>query len=150
MRKHDKPGKDKDKNKPAAVIAGIKLEEVEIKNYKAKAYAFIINSLSNDVLTLFMNIDAEADLLYMAIKQHYERDTIASKHALRQLMMSQRLSRNEDINNYVSRINTYSQQLKGMGDVIIWTLLFSLFYGLPQEYSAFVLNIKNTSWINFC
>jgi len=90
-----------------------------------------------------MNVDGDCDKLYLAIKQHYERDTIASKHALRQLMMTQKLSGNEDISGYISRINTYSQQLKGMSDVISdQDLLFSLFYGLPQDYSALVSTLR--------
>src|SRR5207253_3379288 len=62
-------------------------EENEIKEtkelyetYKARAYSFLINSLSNEVLSLFTSVkqDDPAEL-WNAIQKHYESDTVTSK-----------------------------------------------------------------------
>jgi hypothetical protein len=156
-----------DASKPSAASKGIKapvsseeqVKEKEIKEtkepketketyetYKAKAYAFLTLSLSDEVLSLFTSVkqDDPAEL-WNAIQKHYESDTVTSKHMLRQLMTNQKLKGSEDISKYVSRIVQYSQQLKGMGDMVSESdMLFALFNGLPQDYEGLAssLNIQ--------
>ena len=151
-----------DSGKPSASSKGIKApvsgeeqdKEKEIKEkeinlnyetYKTKAYAFIVNSLSNEVLSLFTSVKEDPAELWNAIQKHYESDTVTSKHMLRQLMTNQKLTASEDISKYVSRIIQYSQQLKGMGDMVSESdMLFALFNGLPKDYDGLAssLNIQ--------
>ena len=112
-------------------------EKVEdLTDRKAKAFSFLVTSLNSDTLSLFRAHTPKRDphALWTAMVQHYERDTAASKHAIRAMMMSQRLGEGEDISVYVSRINSYSERLTAMhvtfGD---GELLFYLLNGLPQE-----------------
>jgi hypothetical protein len=85
-------------------------------------------------------------VLWSALLKHYERDTMASKHSTRALMMSQRLGEGEDVSVYVSRITSYAQKLVSMGDIISeGDKLFALFNGLTAEYNAIksILQLKD-------
>ena len=60
---------------------------------RSKAYAFLVNSLSYNILSLFASsCTGSPHVLWNALVKHYERNTMASKHATRALMMGQRLA----------------------------------------------------------
>src|SRR5437868_6638679 len=58
------------------------LAEAEQKKWQEiapKVYAFLVTSLSNDVLSLFANVaTGDPHVLWKAMLRHYERDTVAS------------------------------------------------------------------------
>lgn len=133
----------------------VKPEEEEIKKekelYGDKAYAFLINSLKDNVLGLFTDVQETAGALWEALKNHYQRDTTASKHATRYKLMNQQLGKDEDITLYISRIIQYGQELKGMSGETVTDadLLYALFNGLTSEYSALVSTLKVAKAVTF-
>jgi hypothetical protein len=106
---------------------------------KPKVYALLVNSLSNDILSLFAaSANGDPHVLWDALVQHYERNTTANRHATRALLMGQRLGEGEDISVYVSRILSLSQRLKSMGQLISEEdQLYVLFSGLTHEYTSY-------------
>jgi hypothetical protein len=122
-------------------------QKVVLSDSQLQANAFLVNSLSNNILSLFASYaTGNPAVLWGALVKHYERDTVASKHATRALMMGQRLGEGEDISVYVSRINSYAQKLRLMGDnVTEGDLLFCLYHGLSTEYDALksILQLKD-------
>lgn len=122
-------------------------EKQQHSQNKSKVYAFLVNSLSYNILSLFASsATGEPYVMWDALLKHYERDTMASKHATRALMMGQRLGEGEDISVYVSRITSCAQKLVSMGDIVgDGDKLFCLFNGLSQEYNSLksVLQLKD-------
>ena len=73
------------------VIFDVKPDPADYKKEEEpKVFAFLVNSLSYSVLSLFASVAAEQDprKLWQALLKHYERDSTASKHATRAVMMS--------------------------------------------------------------
>lgn len=110
----------------------------KVSERKIQAYTFLVNSLNNTTLSLFRAYaTGDPYVLWTAMVKHYERDTSASKHATRAMMMGQRLGEGEDVSVYVSRLIGYSQQLVSMGETVSdGELLFCLLNGLPHEYAS--------------
>jgi hypothetical protein len=104
-----------------------------------KVYALLVNSLSNDILSLFAaSATGNPQVMWNALVEHYERNTTANRHATRALLMGQRLGEGEDISVYVSRILSLSQKLHSMGQTISEEdQLFVLFNGLTHEYASY-------------
>ncbi len=120
---------------------------------KPKVYAFLVNCLSNSVLSLFAAYaDVEDDplVLWNALIKHYERDTMASKHATRAMMLSMHLLDGEDVSVYVSRILSCAQKLRSMNDSVSDSdLLYSLLNGLPEEYDTYKAMIRIKDGVDF-
>ena len=134
------------------VISALKPDPNDKKEDELKVFAFLVNSLSYSVLSLFASVAAEQDprKLWQALVKHYERDTMASKHATRAVMMSQRLAEGEDVSVYVSRITSCAQKLVSMGDNVgDGDLLFCLLNGLPDTYDAFKAMIRLKENVDF-
>ena len=134
------------------ISALVKPDPDDKKDDEPKVFAFLVNSLSYSVLSLFASVAAEQDprKLWQALVKHYERDTMASKHATRAVMMSQRLAEGEDVSVYVSRITSCAQKLLSMGDVVSEDdQLFCLLNGLPESYDSFKYMIRLKDQVTF-
>jgi hypothetical protein len=134
-----------DKAAPAAVDKAAPAAEVKVDQERCKAYNFIVSCLSYEVLALVAAAAKSKDpvQLWKALLAEYDRDTDASKHALREQMLSQRLADGENVSVYISRIDSCHQRLAAMGDTISKDdLRFSLFRGLPDEYESYVTTMR--------
>ena len=128
-----------DKAAPADVSEG------KVDPERCKAYNFIVSCLSYEVLALVAAAAKSKDpfQLWKALLVEYDRDTDASKHALREQMLSQRLADGENVSVYISRIDSCHQRLAAMGDTIgNDDLRFSLFRGLPDEYESYITSMR--------
>jgi hypothetical protein len=122
------------------------------KEVADKALCFLLNSLNDNILGLFTNVvnEDDAGALWHAIQKHYERDTSASKHTTRSLLFNVKHSLEDNINNYISKIVNYSEQLKGMGEQLSdGDLLYALYNGLPSEYNAMVSMLRIVPALTF-
>jgi len=112
---------------------------------RRKAFNFVVSCLSYEVLSLVTPAARSKDpfLLWKALLAEYDRDTDASKHALRAQMLNERLADGESVSAFISRIDSCYQRLSAMGEVIgDKDLRFSLFHGLPSEYEPYMTTMR--------
>lgn len=110
----------------------------------AKAYAFLMMSLDNSTLGLFMGLPAgDPKRLWEALCKHYERDTLASKHAIREMLHGERLKDGEDVNQFIGRIIQHAEKLNVLkAPVHDEDKVFVLFKGLPDAYASIISSLK--------
>ena len=129
----------------APVAAEVKAADPVVDLERKKVFTFIVSCLSYEVLSLVTPAARSKDpyLLWKALLAEYDRDTDASKHALRAQMLSERLADGESVSTYISRIDSCHQRLSSMGEAIgDKDLRFSLFHGLPSEYEPYVTTMR--------
>lgn len=124
--------------------------EAGIKAIGNKAYSFIVNSLKDNVLGLFNDVDETAYDIWYALQSHYERETVANKHAVRQMLYNLKMGKGDDVNILISKITQYSSLLKGMKDTVSeGDMLYALFTGLSGEYNALTSTLKVNDKLTF-
>ncbi len=116
-------------------------EKHRIQNFNEEAsgklYTFIHLAIQPSTLIMLDEVEeGDGIQLWAYLSAYYEKDTVVSRHALRDELNSQRLKSGEHIQQYIGRVTKCSDRLKSMGHKVDEDdLIYVLFKGLPSEYA---------------
>jgi hypothetical protein len=131
----------------------IKVQEKHLELVKKgkKAYATLVNCLSNEQLSLVSHVPlGNAHEVWNILIQRYERKTTASKAHTRDMLHKCKKESKESFDAYLSRVMQLILSLKEMKEVISeGELMYVLFNGLPAEYDSVVQSLKVNDQVKF-
>jgi histone deacetylase 1/2 len=116
-----------------------------------KVRSFLVQSLPDDILSMFSDlIESHPSELWLSISRHFERDSVASKHSLRELLANQRLERGADPNIYIGKIVQLAERLNSIGDPVSeGDKIYSMFRGLSDDYKTLITTLRLQSGLTF-
>lgn len=150
-------GKDEDKStgeeksSSGDLTSLVVTDSTSVEDKRTTAYLIMVMAISDELFYIVRNVpEDEPALLRFRLKQHFERQTTASRIQLTQQFHSLRLSTGGDFTAYAESIQTIASRMEEMGDrVTEISKLTVLYAGLPVELQPIVTVLARDDDVSF-